>query len=156
MVRHQIFPPNLHGSMVQRKHTGPLIRVYGFKSCWVHHFGVSYNGSIRGLGPRGEGSTPSTPTSISSWRNGQTQTAQTRKSPGSNPGGDTKTPDTELAYGLNLKFGGCGFESHSGDQHSLVAEWHMRCAKNAGLVRVRLPPGLPNIRIAQEDSAPVF
>ena len=85
-----------------------------------------------------------------------TQTAQTRKSPGSNPGGDTKTPDTELAYGLNLKFGGCGFESHSGDQHSLVAEWHMRCAKNAGLVRVRLPPGLPNIRIAQEDSAPVF
>ena len=120
------------------------------------HIGVSYNGSIRGLGPRGEGSTPSTPTNISSWRNGQTQTAQTRKSPGSNPGGDTKTPDTELVYGLNLKFGGCGFESHSGDQHSLVAEWHMRCAKNAGLVRVRLPPGLPNIRIAQEDSAPVF
>ena len=51
-----------------------------------------------------------------------TQTAQTRKAPGSNPGGDTKTPDTEMAYGLNLKFGGCGFESHAGDQHSPVTE----------------------------------
>ena len=28
----------------------------------VSIIGVSYNGSIRGLGPRGEGSTPSTPT----------------------------------------------------------------------------------------------
>ena len=29
-------------------------------ACFI--IGVSYNGSIRGLGPRGEGSTPSTPT----------------------------------------------------------------------------------------------
>ena len=44
----------------------------------VSFIGVSYNGSIRGLGPRGEGSTPSTPTKfsrieyqISSWRKGR-------------------------------------------------------------------------------------
>ncbi len=84
----------------------------------VSFTGVSYNGSIRGLGPRGEGSTPSTPTNMSLWRNRHTQAVQSRFIPGSNPGRDTTTPGV-----------GTGIRS------ALKMRW----------LRVRIPLGRPNV-----------
>ena len=69
---------------------------------------MSYNGSIRGLGPRGEGSTPSTPTKtrfalIVSMAERHTQAVQNRRTPGSNPGRDTITPCVGTGIRIALK-----------------------------------------------------
>ena len=88
---------------------------------------MSYNGSIRGLGPRGEGSTPSTPTktlialnvSMAEWH---TQAVQSRRTLGSNPGRDTISPGV-----------GTG----------------IRTALKMRVLRVRLPLGRPHVRVTE-------
>ena len=76
----------------------------------VSFIGVSYNGSIRGLGPRGEGSTPSTPTNfskhrkqISSWRKGRRRRLRHVLFPVRIRAGIPKCPCSRIGIGTALR-----------------------------------------------------